>query len=202
MTKTEIYESLKKRMTQNGVLHPRFLHSVGVAETALKLNDHYSLGLDESKVYLAGLLHDCAKLDSKDKQWELAQKSLQKQNELKRLDELKKAVGVWHGFAGEIVAEEDFGITDSEILLAIRYHTTGRRDMTPLEKIIFVSDYIEPNRVGKNFDEVRKITFDNLDEGIKKSLEETIHYLESHEYYVYYLTFDTYHQYLEKGNHS
>ena len=84
-----------------------------------------------------------------------------------------------HGKAGACLARDKFGVEDEELLDAIRYHTTGRPEMTLLEKIVFVADYIEPNRKkADNLTELRRLAFEDLDETVLQILEQTLDYLE------------------------
>ena len=82
---------------------------------------------------------------------------------------------VVHAFLGALVAEKDFGIDDKEIINAIKYHTTGRPNMTLLEKIVYVADIIEITR-GSNLDEVRKKVYANFDEGFLACLKSSYNY--------------------------
>ncbi len=83
-----------------------------------------------------------------------------------------------HGKAGACLAKDKFGVDDEDILNAIRYHTTGRPKMTLIEKIVFVADYIEPNRKkADNLTELRQMAFENLDEAVLAILEQTLDYL-------------------------
>jgi nicotinate-nucleotide adenylyltransferase len=68
------------------------------------------------------------------------------------------------------IAEKKFGVRDKDILNAISYHTTGRKDMSQLEKIIYLADCIEPNRTYDDTDIVRELTYKNLDEALRYKL--------------------------------
>ena len=97
--------------------------------------------------------------------------------------------------------KEKYGIDDIEVLNAIKYHTTGHKDMTKLEKVVFVSDYIEKiTRKEQVMIETRKIAFKSLDQAVIKILENTILYLRQNKKKVYYLTNETYNYYLVKEN--
>ena len=79
---------------------------------------------------------------------------------------------------GVYIAKKKYDILDGDILNAIRYHTTGKPDMTALEKIIYIADYIEPGRFkAKNLPEVRRLAFQDLDETMYVILRDTITYL-------------------------
>lgn len=155
MTKEQMREKLKTLLTDH-----RYTHSLGVVETALKMADIF--GADKEKTEIAALLHDCAKQIPHTEQLKMC-------NEYKiPLDEVKeKELGLLHAELGAYMAEHEFGITDTEILNAIRYHTLGRENMTVLEKILYLSDIIEPNR--KQFDgldELRLLCSSDLDRAL------------------------------------
>ena len=134
---TKIKEWLKKNLTSE-----RYEHSLGCANAAKGIAK--IMGIDENRAYLAGLIHDCAKSLPLDETMKLL-----KTNNVELVcgeDENKK---VLHAPAGVVVAKEQFGINDEEILSAIRWHTLGKPDMTDMEKIIFIADKIEPYSRGK-----------------------------------------------------
>lgn len=165
MTIQQIHDRLKE------VLSPkRFKHSLGVMETAVKLAAQY--GVDAKKAELAGLLHDCAR--------EMAVEDILKicrQNNIKMDDISLMQPKLLHGPAGSIVAREVYGIEDEEILSAIYCHTTGRKNMSTLDKIIFLADYIEPGRDFPGVDKVREAVFEDLDKGMVVSLMGIIRHL-------------------------
>lgn len=168
MNRKEIKEDLRKRLTPH-----RFEHTLGVEYTACCLAMRY--GADMEKADLAGLLHDCAKqLTSEEK----IQKALHYGMEITDLH--RENPELLHAGLGAYVARERYGIEDEEILSAITWHTTGRPDMTLMEKILYIADYIEPNRYKQeNLFTVRELAFKDLDECLIKILEDTVAYLES-----------------------
>ena len=121
---------------RNMIKESRFNHSKSVAHVAYRLAKIHNL--DFSKAYIAGILHDIAKGIDKDESL-----SLMKEYYPEFLD-----IGAYayHQFLGEMVVKETFNINDDDILAAIKYHTTGRKEMGWLEKLIYVSDKIEPSR--------------------------------------------------------
>ena len=122
------------------VLKPdRYEHTLGVEYTAAALAMRY--GADVEKAELAGLLHDCAKQYSDE---EIAM-LLMEHGIMPTQSELRSP-GILHAIYGPILAQERYGIDDEEVLSAIRWHTTGKADMSVLEKIVFTADYIEPSR--------------------------------------------------------
>ena len=84
---------------------------------------------------------------------------------------------IWHSIVGPIVAKEVFKIEDEEILSAMRWHTTGKENMSKLDKVIYMADMIEPNRNFKGVDVLRRETFKDLDNGVLQGLNHTIKYL-------------------------
>ena len=125
------------------------------------------------KAMLAGLLHDCAKCLSTEKKIGLCVK--------KNIDITEVEIsnpGLLHAKAGMVLAEEEYGIKDAQILHAIRVHTTGEADMGLLDKILFVADYIEPNRYeAPRLEEIRKLAFSDLDRTVAEILYDTINFL-------------------------
>ena len=190
-----LIDKVLKQFTVNNEVHKRYFHTIGVIEMALTLNRKLKLNLDENKVFASAALHDVAKLMPKDEMEEILQ------NEFKDLYyEIKEYPTVWHSFVGSYVAKEKFNIVDKDILNAIKYHTTGKVDMTDLEKLIFVSDYIEKiTRNHESMIETRKIAYNNLDEALVKTLSDTIEYLKIENKSIYSKTLETYEYYLEKG---
>ena len=136
------WQALEQQLAQK--LKPgRYLHTLGVAETARRLADRY--GVDPMRARLAGMLHDCAKWMAYGDMVGLVRRYVPDADE-----EEIGAEAVLHAPAGAVVAWREYGVRDREILSAIRKHTLGGPEMTALEALIYVSDFIEPNR--KPFD--------------------------------------------------
>lgn len=139
----------------------RYIHSVNVSKEAERLAKMY--GFNEEKAAIAGMLHDITK-------------ELSKEEQLKImfdggiiLDNVQKnSHKLWHGISGSVYVRENLGINDKDILNAIRYHTTGRTNMTLLEKIIFVADFTSEERTYNGVALMRKKA--------KKSLEDAMLY--------------------------
>ena len=149
----------------------RFEHTLGVEYTAAALAMAH--GESVEKAVLAGLLHDCAKGIDDDKKISLCEKYGLPVSDIERGNP-----GLLHAKLGAYLAEHEYEVTDKDILGAIEWHTTGRPGMTALEKIVFVADYIEPNRKQlPNMDLDRKLAFSDLDEAIKQILSDTLTYL-------------------------
>ncbi len=157
----------------------RVKHSFGVADTAEELGVLYSAG-DETlpiRSRLAGLLHDCAKYYTDEEQIALCD---QYGIELSQTE--RNNPSLIHGKLGAYLAQYRYGVKDEEIINAIRIHTVGKPEMTTLEKIIYISDYIEPGRVipkAKNpLDSLRKQVRHDLDGTLIRVIENTIAFLE------------------------
>ncbi len=162
----EINNKLQKELTKK-----RYTHTLGVSYTAAALAMKY--GYDIKKAQVAGLLHDCAKCNTDEKMLEKCKK-----NKIKMTDVEKKNPYLLHAKLGACLAKKQYGIEEEEILSAITYHTTGKPAMSELEKIVFISDYIEPNRKEIwGLPQIRKIAFENLDEAVFLILEHTLSYL-------------------------
>lgn len=155
----------------------RYQHILRVRDTAIDLAKFYKA--DVEKAEIAGYYHDCAKSKDLDKL-----KLLSKEYGLELTESMQKAPKIIHAFLGALMAEKKYNIKDKEILDAIRYHTTGRKNMTLLDKIIFISDYIEPGRKFNGIDEVRELAYKDLDLALYKSLNMSIANLINKDEYV------------------
>lgn len=142
----------------------RFDHSVGVEGAAVELARRY--GADEKKAALAGLLHDVTKELSTDEQMKIINKNGIILDETQRL-----SPKLLHAITAPIVIKEDFSIDDDEILSAVRYHTTGKRDMSLLEKIIYIADLIEPGRGFEGVQMLRAEAGSDLDGALALALK-------------------------------
>ena len=153
-----------------GTLNPkRYIHSLGVCDTAVRLARLY--GADEEKAYLAGLLHDCAKCYDGEGQRAVCEKYGVHLTE----DDIL-CPPVIHAPLGAAVARAEYGIEDEEILRAIALHTTGGRDMTVLDKIIYISDMTEPSRDYPGVEELRSAAENGLDRAMLLSLRRTLEF--------------------------
>lgn len=155
---------------ENRLSPKRVKHSQGVAETAVFLARRY--GYDIKKAELAGLLHDYAK-NLKEK--ELLEIAIENNLIFDKCEIY--APYLLHGAVAAYLLEKEGIVYDIDILNAIKYHTFGRVNMTLLEKIIYIADYIEPNRTTANIDVVRKICYDNLDKGLLACVKSTVNWL-------------------------
>ena len=105
---------------------------------------------------------------------------------------------VWHGETAPSFVKKEYNIFDEEILNAIKYHVMGRPNMTDLEKVVFIADYVERSRVGKVFDDARKIAFEDLNKALIFILESQIKYITSSNETLISQTLKTY-EYYKKG---
>ncbi|MBP2115179.1 bis(5'-nucleosyl)-tetraphosphatase (symmetrical) YqeK [Paenibacillus silagei] len=147
----------------------RWKHTLGVMESAVKLAQRY--GADPQRAETAAILHDVAKYWPVERMREIIE-----QNGLSA-ELLKYDKQLWHAEVGAYTAEHDYGITDSEVLDAIRYHTSGRENMGLLERIVCLADYIEPGRDFPGVDEIRRLAKVSLEEGLIAGLDSTIRVL-------------------------
>lgn len=189
MSQTKLDQIRKKvQKHQDSV---RYEHTVGVMYTAGALAMRYEE--DMEKALIAGLLHDCAKGYSSDKKIELCKKY-----HLPISDAEKKNPGLLHAKLGAYLAKEKYGIEQQEILDAITCHTTGRPEMTMLDKILYIADYIEPNRnQAPNLESLRHLAFKDLDECLYQILEASLLYLQSRDEVIDPMTEQTYLYYKE-----
>lgn len=160
-----IYDYLKENLKEN-----RFMHTLGVVSTSKKLANLYNV--DEKRAELAGLLHDISKNTSKEEMLEIIER-----NNIQLTLSEKKTPELWHSIVGPIQAREKFNINDEEILGAIRWHTTGKEDMTSLEKIVYIADMIEPSRTFDGVNEIREEVLKDLNKGVLKGMNHTISFL-------------------------
>ena len=137
----------------------RFTHSVGVMKAAVRLAEMY--GADVEKARVAGLLHDVTKELDKAGHFELFRLGNVR---LTALEE--RSPKLWHAVSGAVYAEKKLDVTDSDIVLAIRYHTTGRAGMSLLEKTVYLADFISEDRSYPDVDVVRKLAEKSLDQAV------------------------------------
>ena len=184
----DLKKDLKKEMDDS-----RFEHTLGVMYTCAALAMRYEYDLE--KAMLAGLLHDCAKCMPNAKKLKMAEKHHLEISSLER-----KNPFMLHAKLGAFLAKKKYDIEDEEILNAIRWHTTGRPDMTLLDKIVYVSDYIEPRRdKAPNLPKIRQLAFMDLDQALMKILEDTLGYLGDSTEHVDAMTKKTYDYYMQQN---
>lgn len=162
-----IQKKLEKRLKKD-----RYQHTLGVMYTAASMAMRFDADINQAM--FAGILHDCGKFCSAKEQIKLCKKY-----HLELTDAEKEIPALIHAKLGAYLARTEYEIEDEEILNAIRYHTTGRPQMSKLEKIIYLADYIEPGRkMIPGLCEVRKLCFTDLDAAVCLCAGNTQHYLQ------------------------
>ncbi len=145
----------------------RFEHSIAVAQKAAELAKLY--GADTEKAYFAGLLHDIQKNLTKDEQLQFFSASA-----IMLTDVEKTSPKVWHAISGARFIESELNVTDTDIINAVRYHTTGRAGMSLLEKIIYIADFTSCDRKYPDVDVLREIVANDLNDALIYALRHTI----------------------------
>ncbi|MDR3562890.1 MAG: bis(5'-nucleosyl)-tetraphosphatase (symmetrical) YqeK [Negativicutes bacterium] len=148
----------------------RWEHSLGVAATAAELAEIY--GADRGKARLAGLIHDCAR--------EMSNNTLLQTAEAFGIvvtDVDKWQPVLLHASVGAVIAQREYGVDDPEVLHAILWHTTGGPEMSLLDNILFLADFIEPGRSFAGVDKLRKLAKKNLRDALLAAYDQTLNYL-------------------------
>ena len=190
MAKSEIQKIQKELCKQ--LDYKRYEHTLGVAYTAAALAMRYDF--DINKAFEAGLLHDCAKCMSHEERLNYCKK-----NHLEVTEIEEKNPSLLHAKVGADLCRQKYGIDDEDICNAVRFHTTGRPDMTLLEKIIFIADYLEPHRCeAEDLPIVRKQVFIDIDLALKTILNDTLIYLRQSGNEIDSMTEKTYEYYIKQ----
>ncbi|NFT92348.1 HD domain-containing protein [Clostridium botulinum] len=158
----EIKLYLKENLKSN-----RYNHTLGVVETAKKLAEVNKISIEKAEI--AALAHDVAKNLSLQKMQSIIEK-----NNIELTNTEKENSNLWHSIIAPIEARNKLKIDDEDILDAIRWHTTGKENMSILTKIIYIADMIEPGRDFPGVEKIRQTTFENLDEGVLLGLTESM----------------------------
>ena len=169
----------------------RMPHVLGTEQEAVRLAEKY--GADVTKARIAALLHDCTKKLDMDEQLALCRQYAIPLDELEQ-----KALKLLHSKTGAAIARDVFAV-DDEIYNAILYHTTGKPDMTLLEKIIYLADYIEPTRDFPGVETLRRTVYEDLDRGLLLGLTMTIDEMEEMGNPVHHMTRDARDYLLKRG---
>ena len=162
MTVKDYEEIIGKRMKS-----ARFRHSKNVAKEAVRLAKKY--GADVQKAEIAGILHDATKESTEEEQMELIERAGIELTELER-----SSHKLWHAISGSAFIQVELGIEDEDIINAIRYHTTGRKGMTLLDKVIFIADFTSADRDYEGVEMMRKIADKDLDEAVLEGMSFTM----------------------------
>lgn len=164
MNREEMIAKVKAEMPER-----RWLHTQGVMDTAILLAERF--GEDPVRAELAAILHDVAKY------W-----ATERMEKMIRINHLPSELllydkDLWHAPVGAWVAEHEYGVTDAGVLDAIRYHTSGRRDMSKLEKIVCLADYMEPGRNFPGVEAIRELSQQHLEQALLAGFNSTITFL-------------------------
>ncbi|AND78711.1 bis(5'-nucleosyl)-tetraphosphatase (symmetrical) YqeK [Streptococcus pantholopis] len=184
LERSELLPKIQAKMSAK-----RFRHVLGVEQAARSLAERYHY--DTEKAGLAGLLHDYAK-ELPDVDFLALIDSYQLDPELK-----KWGNNVWHGMVGIYKIQEDLGLRDQEILRSIEIHTVGAAQMSLLDKIIYVADYIEPNRTLTLTEEARRIAEQSLDKAVAFETVHTVAHLAQRAQPIYPQTIATYNAFVK-----
>lgn len=168
------YDLLELQDAIRKVLMPkRYLHSLGVQYICAALAMRYEC--DIMKAQVAGILHDVAKCYDNIEQIRRCEKYNIPISDVERAQSY-----LLHAKLGAYYAKSKYGVEEEEILQAIAFHTTGKPEMTKLEKIVFLSDYMEPSRrMIPGLTQIRKLAFEDLDLAVYTTLHNTLNYLKS-----------------------
>ncbi|MDE6985070.1 MAG: bis(5'-nucleosyl)-tetraphosphatase (symmetrical) YqeK [Lachnospiraceae bacterium] len=194
-----------KKYLKKHLVKERYRHTLGVSYIAVAMAMRYNPDPGNSdfmkRAETAGLLHDCAKSMDNDKKLQICEK-----NHIPYSSFEASHPYLLHGKVGAYIAKTKFGIEDEDILQAITWHTTGRPNMSLLEKIIFIADYIEPSRNPiPELDVIRQLAFIDIDKAMEKILSNTLKFLESKGNPIDQMTQTTYDSYVhcpEKRDYS
>jgi len=189
MVYTKVSKENIIKWLQENLDEERFSHTLGTANYIKELAVKYNLDID--KAYIAALLHDCAKCFSNEKLLEIIKNHI-------AVDECEMLnYKTLHAPVSAYIAEKEFGVTNPEILSAIRWHTLGHLNMNTFEKVLFLADKIEPNtREKKCRDEILKLLEEDngLDKAILKCYKNTIKSLVKRDLKICFLTIEIYNQ--------
>ncbi|MEE1054154.1 MAG: bis(5'-nucleosyl)-tetraphosphatase (symmetrical) YqeK [Acutalibacteraceae bacterium] len=184
----EYKQILKERLTPK-----RYNHSLCVADEAVRLAKKY--GGDIEKAYLAGLLHDITKNASEQEHLNIFNEFGIMLNDIE-----KNAEKLWHAISGSAFIEHKLGITDKEIITAVRYHTTARAGMSQLEKLLYLADFTSADRDYDDVDIMRQKVDISLEAALDYALSYTINDLVSSGKALHLDTVNAYNENALKGN--
>ncbi len=190
--KIDLYDKQKvKSVLKEKLSEKRYEHSGAVAKMAKKLAK--ALGADEKKAYATALVHDI----TKDTPLEIQLQSFEKSGII--LSSLEKEMPqLWHAISGAEYVKENFTGIDDEVIDAIRYHTTAKREMSPLCKVVYVADCISCDRSYDGVEKLREIAFADIDKAIVMSTSHTISMLNDKQKPIHIDTYNAHKYYSEK----
>ncbi len=184
-----------KKLIEGRLKERRFIHSLNVADSARSLARKY--GCDEEKAYTAGLLHDVMKNASDFEQLNAISKAGWELTDCEKSN--KK---LWHAIAGAAYMKITLGIEDGDLIEAVRYHTTARKNMSLLEKVIYVADFISADRDYPEVDEVRNAADESLEKAMMLGLEFCIHEIVERKQVLHPDSVDAYNEIILKNSFS
>lgn len=176
-----------KRILMERLTEKRYLHSLAVADEAARLAKKY--GADPDRAYLAGLLHDIMKDAPKEEMLQTMERF-----GIILTDIEKNAPKLWHAMAGACFVRRQLDIEDGEIIRAIRYHTTARKNMSLLEKILYLADFTSADRDYPGVEDMRKAVEQGLEKAMTEALSFTITDLVGEGNPIHPDTFEAYNQ--------
>lgn len=180
----QLQDDLQKRLPKD-----RFEHVARVTETAIQLAEEE--GMSAETAATAALFHDYAKFMDRGELLELLKQDPDYDLYVQYHPEL------WHAPVGAILARERYGVEDEDILHAIKYHTTGRAGMSPLEKLIYIADLIEPGRKFPGVEELRESIADkSLDDKMTHCIAHTLRFLVNQHALIFPFSFDCYNEHV------
>lgn len=178
-------EKMKSKVAES-LDQVRFEHTMGVMYTAAAIAMRYDMDLE--KALVAGLLHDCAKCIPSDEKIRLCKEQGIEISKSERMNP-----SLLHAKLGAYLAKTMYDVKEHDILEAITYHTTGRPEMTLLDKIVYIADYIEPNRnQAPRLEQIRKMAFMDIDICLYMILEDSLAYLQTKNEVIDPMTEQTY----------
>lgn len=171
----------------------RFRHTLGVMYTAGSLAMAHGANINNAMI--GGLLHDCAKCVPKNI---MKKKCIDFKVELSEFE--SENMALIHAKLGVEFAKRYYGIINQDILNSISYHTTGRPDMSLLEKIVYIADCIEPYRSLPNMDKLREYAFTDIDRAVYECSKHGLEHLQNRNIPIDPMTNETYEFYKPKEN--
>lgn len=183
----ELYNDVKSRMSEK-----RFRHTEGVIKRAIEYAEIYGVNIQDTKY--AALAHDIAKEISKEDSLELLKKYNVKLDEIEEIN-----FNLVHAKLGAEIVKEKYGFSE-DIINAIRFHTTGRENMSILEKIIFLADATEENRKYNSVDMLVNMIKKDIDAGMIYTLKWTINDISNKDYLIHLDSIKAYNFLVKKLN--
>lgn len=167
----------------------RFNHSINVSKEAVRLAEKY--GADKEKAAVAGILHDITKEVDFEKQLQII-----RSGDIILTDVEKNTNKLWHAISGSVYIQKELGIIDEDIINAVRYHTTGRANMSLLEKVIFLADFTSEERDYPDVDVIRQKAELSLEDGMLYGIQFTLSSLLKRQGYLSLDAIDAYNEIL------